>query len=99
MANTTWVKFKLSGVPYGYAYSSGSVVELPTAKAKSLYSNSVAVPADAEEIETAKAVIAADAEKAVQEATLEAENVQLQADKTALLAEIAQLKSQLQSKK
>lgn len=60
----TWVRFKVSGVAHGFGHLAGTVTELPEKDAEKLTEAGVTVPAKADEIAAAKAVIAAELEAA-----------------------------------
>lgn len=54
MSNTKWVKFKKQGMPYGFAYFAGAVVEIPADRYKPLLEDGVVIPAEPNEVEAAK---------------------------------------------
>lgn len=58
----TWVRFKLAGASFGFAHHIGEVAELSEKDAEKLTEAGATVPAKADEIAAAKAVI--EAEKA-----------------------------------
>ena len=86
----TWVRFKKSGAPHGYAYHEGDVAEIDTKKAEELTESGVTVPAKPAEIEKAKEVIE------VEVAALAAKFAQhVDPEKIAMAKQIADLEAQL----
>jgi hypothetical protein len=72
--SNTWVKFRVNGAPYGYAYLENDVVEVADKVAERLFMAQCCQPATPKEIDAAKVKLAAEEQSGASGADKKFEN-------------------------